>query len=137
MWLLYSLITLISWGLWAFFLKLGSDRLKWFEVYVLSSLSTLIMSAYLIFKYRRIVSDSFTGNITAILAGLFGVVGYIFMIKALNSGGSTSAVVVLTSLYPLITTILAFVFIGEVITVKKLLGICFALMALYLLSYEG
>jgi len=137
MWLLYSIITLISWGLWAFFLKLASDRLKWFEVYILSSFSTLIMSSYLVFKHKKILSESFTGNIMALLGGLFGVVGYIFMIRALNSGGSASVVIVLTSLYPLITTILSFIFIGEMITVKKLLGIFFALVALYLLSYES
>lgn len=73
------------------------------------------------------------GILFSILAGLLGGTGVIFFYFAMKSGKS-ALVVTLTALYPLITLFLSYFFLKEQATIKQLLGIFFALIAIVFLS---
>jgi transporter family protein len=69
----------------------------------------------------------------AIIAGVLGSVGIISFYILLTKKDASSAVP-LTALYPILTAILAIIFLKEKLTIVKSAGIVLAGIALYLLS---
>ena len=57
-------------------------------------------------------------------------------IRALRNGAAASIVIPFTALYPLITVLLAFVFLGETLTLRQCFGAVLAIGGGALLSYE-
>ena len=116
-------------------LKIAYKGLQWTQVYFLSSLSsfTIALAVFLASK----TSIDFNNNLSliALLAGLFGGLGYIFFIKALEKG-EASIVIPLTALYPAVTVILAFLILGEKISIYQVIGVILALIAIILISIE-
>jgi len=134
-WLLFSVASLILWGVWGVLLKYVSEGLPWRSLYFFSGLATVAIVTVIGLVWRGdLFSASPRQALLAFLAGLFGATGYIAMIKALETGGSASVVVPLTSLYPAVTVVLARILLGEEITLSKALGVVLALLAIYLFS---
>ncbi len=134
-WLIYSIISLISWGLWGVALKLASRSLEWHQVYVSTVLSSIILSTALLlyFKGDIISPSNTTGYLYALVAGFLGGAGYIALIKALEHG-SAPVVIALTSLYPVIVAILSVILLGEAMGIRKIAGLGLAIIAIILLS---
>lgn len=88
-----------------------------------------------ILTYRHSFSFQWENGWTylAILVGMFTSLGAFFFFNAIAQG-EASKVVVITSLYPIITAILAFIFLQETITLTKLIGILFCLLGIIILS---
>ena len=134
-WLLYSLLSLLLWGIWGVLVKYVSETLSWQQLYFYSGLATVaIVLAIAVLGTRLVTSTRPLYAALALLAGVFGATGYIAMIKALESGGKASVVVPLTSLYPAVTVLLAWGLLREELTPSKVLGIALALAAIYLFS---
>ncbi|MCD6323872.1 MAG: EamA family transporter [Desulfurococcales archaeon] len=130
--MLYSALCLIAWGLWGLVLKYAYTGSSWVQVYFASSLASfLIALAVFASSGASLTLNKSMGF--ALVAGVFGGVGYIFFIKALH-GGKASIVIPLTALYPAITAVLAMLVLGERISLAKGLGIILALVAAVLLS---
>ncbi len=134
-WLLFSLICLILWGLWGVVLKLAYREMPWTNVYFLSSLSSFIL-AFTVYLLTSRSGPVFSGSTYyALLAGLFGGLGYVFFIKALEKG-SASIVIPLTALYPVITALLSIIILREKLALHQVIGITLAVIAIVLLSIE-
>ncbi len=134
-WLFYSLLALVLWGVWGAVLKYASRGLSWQQLYFFSGLATTTIVILLgLSNAKRLVGTSLYYALLGIVAGFFGTLGYIAMIKALEAGGRASVVVPLTSLYPAITVVLAWAVLKEQLTPSRVLGILFALLAIYLFS---
>lgn len=132
---MYSLLCLLLWGLWGFILKLAYQNLSWIETYMLSSIASFVVMLFVV-SYHGMGSlklDNYT--LTAIVAGLLGGGGYIFFIKALEHG-KASIVIPLTALYPAITVILAYILLGEKLSIQQTIGIVLAVIAAFLLSIK-
>ncbi|MBU0518657.1 DMT family transporter [bacterium] len=128
-WLRPSLLALFFWGLWGFLTKLSSDRVPWQMLMVLFGICTLLgglAAGPLKFKF-----DLWHG--VGLAAGLAGALGFLYFYIAI-SRGQASTVIPLTSLYVAVASVLAFVLLAEPVTLKKLLGIVFAIIAMVLLS---
>ncbi len=134
-WLVYSLIALLSWGLWGFFLKLASNYLDWTQVYVLSGIVTLVSLVVVFFLGKPQIDVHSQGFAYALLAGVVNVVAVVAFFIALGVG-KASIVVPLTALYPVITIIISFLILSERITPLKGVGVALALAAILLLSIE-
>jgi len=137
-WLLYAGLSLVAWGLWGFLARISVSAIGWRETVFLSYVGGLI--AFLLFMLLGglKVPHHQTQAIwlaAAILAGVLGFIGTPSFYAALDQNPS-SIVVVITSLYPLVTVALSALFLGESITTNKLLGISFAIAALILLSID-
>lgn len=133
MWQLASILSLIMWGLWGFILKFVSKNVEWYQIYVVGSLITIIISsgAAIIYKDHLLISQR---DIFVILASsVAGALGYIFFIMALKDG-KASIVVPLTALYPAITVVLSYTVLHEQITLLQIIGIILAIIAAVLLS---
>lgn len=66
-------------------------------------------------------------------AGLAGALGFLYFFNALSKGPAT-IVIPLTSMYVVISSILAFLFLAEPLSLKKVLGILFAIAAVIMMA---
>ncbi len=134
-WIIYSILCLLTWGIWGIFLKLSYRELSWLETYFISSLTSfsLALAIYLVYKGRIDFVNKQFYIILAGIAGLLGGGGYVFFVKAIESG-KASIVIPLTALYPAITALLAIVFLGEKVSVLQAIGIVLAIVAAIILS---
>ncbi len=134
-WIIYSILCLVTWGVWGIFLKLSYRELSWLETYFISSLTSflLALTIYVAYKGRiDFVNKQFYIALAGI-AGLLGGGGYVFFVKAIESG-KASIVIPLTALYPAITALLAIVFLGEKVSMLQAIGIVLAIVAAIILS---
>jgi len=135
LWIVFSLLTLLAWGVWGLFIKIASKDLSWLETYFLSSLTSFLLATTVFLYHGRGIRFSSRAVYTALLAGLFSGSGYIFFVKALESG-KASIVIPLTALYPAITVVLALLVLGEKLSIYHIIGILMAIGAVILLSMK-
>jgi transporter family protein len=69
----------------------------------------------------------------AVVGGIAGSIGGLFYYLAL-ARGEASRVVVITATYPVLTVILADLFLREPLSLQKILGIMFAILGICLLA---
>src|SRR5208337_4214580 len=117
-WLVASIIALVCWGLWGFFVKLASKYLGWAQIFIISGLVTMLVSTILFFWVKPQIEISSPGFIYSMLAGGSGALAIVAFYNALGTGRS-SIVVPLTALYPIVTVIISFLVLSEKISVTK------------------
>jgi transporter family protein len=76
------------------------------------------------------------GSILAFAGGILGSIGNIAYYAVLNSGAKAATVVPFTAMYPLITVLLAVVFLKEKLNRIQLLGVGLSLVAIYLFNVQ-
>ncbi len=136
-WLAYSILCLVTWGLWGVAIKVAYRELNWVETYFYSSLSSflLALAIYLLFKTMGNTGLCLRerGLLLASIAGLFGSLGYVFFVKAIERG-KASIVIPLTALYPAVTVVVALLLLHEKLNIYNIIGIVLAIIAVILLS---
>lgn len=134
-WLALSLICLLVYGLWGFFSKFVSAELNAPSLLIYSLLGSALGIPLYVFTYRESFSFQWQNGWTylAMLIGIFTSLGAFLFFNAIAQG-EASKVVVITSLYPIITTILAFIFLNETISFSKIFGILLCLAGIVILS---
>lgn len=135
-WYIFAVFALISWGIWAFFIKLAGKHFSLSNVFLWYGVFYIIFTLSLGFLFLKNEINMAVFNIQVIfivIAGLMGVLGVFFFYYSL-SRGNASLVVPLTALYPLVTIILSLVILKEKVTFYQIVGIVFALVAGVLLS---
>ena len=113
-WLAYTLLTMLLWGGWGLLSKPASTALSSWEVQALSTAGLLPVLAILLCSRRvRAGARSPKGLWLGFGAGALGSLGNVAYFKTLAMGGKAAAVTPLTALYPLVTIVLALLFLGE------------------------
>jgi transporter family protein len=135
-WVSYSLIALCFWGLWGFCEKVASRSVVPGNLIILSTLGSLtVFPIYLMLFARQFKFDLQNPDYYMSLAGgMAGAIGGVFFYFAISKA-EASRVVTVTSLYPLISVILACLFLNETLTVQKIAGIGCAVAAVILLTH--
>lgn len=139
MWIVFSLLAFIFWGFWGVVLKIASLGLDWKQLYVASGLATVVVVSLIAIMSRDTLPGSSSSAkyfVLGFIAGILGVLGYLSLIKALDVGGEASRVIIITGLYPALTTIMSRLVLGESLTSSKILGLVLAMIAIVLLSAE-
>ena len=131
-WFFFSLLCLISWGLWGFLSKLATNYLDFRSIFIYSVAGSM-MVGLLTFLLGHTPGVHQRGTSLGILAGMLGSLGAIFFFSALSKG-KASVVVTMTALYPIITILLSSIILREQITLKQSVGMLFALLAIILFS---
>ncbi len=127
------MLTLLLWGLWGFCYKLSVERLPATVVLLMASVGGLVVAGALFATTsQRLVLSPYL--MLAFVAGLIGNLGTFFFIKALESQ-KLSIVVPLTALYPLVSLVLAAIFMGERLQLRHWLGAILATFAGALLVF--
>jgi len=112
-WPLYSVISLILWGVWGVILKYLDNFYNTVTTYYLSAIGSFATATIL----TLIMMNDFNANPLKhmqypLMAGFFGTLGYWFMVKALEQC-KASIVVTVTAVYPIITLALSILILSE------------------------
>jgi len=138
-WLLWSLASIVLWGTWGLVSKIASTGV---DAYVNQLLYTAGLAPLLVFVAWTVHKQRNTekrdghgwGVFWAFLTGILGGVGNIFFFQALVTGGKASVVAPVTALFPMVTVLLALIFLRERLGRKQWAGLALAFVAIYLLS---
>jgi transporter family protein len=135
-WLALSLICLFFYGVWGFLSKFLSSELNAPSLLIYSLMGSALGIPLYILTYRNSFSFQWQNGWTylGISVGIFASIGTLLFFNAIGQG-EASKVVVITSLYPIVTTILAFLFLNETISFSKIIGILLCLAGIVILSY--
>lgn len=136
--LLLLCITIFSWGIWGFLNKLVLQRMQPLQMFIVGCcMGFILLPAYAILlrNSNSGVSNSFNvGSIllccAASLASTIGTIAYVYGIRT----GELGTVAVLSCAYPVLTVALAVMFLGEVLTVPKIIGIILVMSGVVVLA---
>ena len=132
-WYLYSLLTVLMWGIWGVFSKLASAHSKPRQVLLFQSAGVIAFALVVLLVERFRIEWSAPGFTWSFLAGFFTFIGFLTFFAALENG-KASTIVTLSALYPVVTILLSVIFLHEKISIKEGAGIVFALIACALLA---
>jgi len=132
-WLTTAFIAFALFGLWGFFPKLAVSYINPASAIIYEVAGTVAVGllAMKIVGFRPEVHPK--GILYAVLTGVTGMLGTLFLFYSVKNG-KVSVVVSLTALYPLITILLATIFLREPISPKQIMAMFLALIALYLFA---
>ncbi len=133
MWVVYSIVVLISWGILGVFQKLSTDRIS-----PESTLFWMIVgfAIFLPFIYpgARLFTYSTHAIIYGLLSGFLSNIGAFGLYAAMRNGGKASVVVPIVSLYPAVVIVVAPFLLHETMTATQGAGAVCALVSVVLLS---
>lgn len=132
-WYFYSLLTVVTWGLWGVFSKLASNYAQPRQALLFQTAGVLLFALLVLAMERFTIHWSLPGFSWAALGGFFAFIGFLTFFAALDEG-KASTVVTLSALYPLVTILLSIAFLHEKLTMRQSVGIGFALIACALLA---
>lgn len=133
-WKLYTAATMALWGAWGALSKPLSSALSAWEVQALSSVGLLpvVFGLYLGGGRNAGRGVGFRrGFALAFGSGVLCSLGNVAYYQALGMGGKAADVTPITALYPMVTVVLALVFLGERLRLPQVAGVCVALGAMY------
>jgi uncharacterized membrane protein len=137
-WLIWALIAVICWGIWALMSRLIGGALSPAQSQALSTIGLLPVTLLLIFSVRRQTpgAGKRRGLVLGFTAGVLTCVGNVAYYYVLNSGAKAATVVPLTALYPLVTVLLAVLFLNERLNKIQVAGVGLALAAIYAFNVQ-
>ena len=137
-WIIILLVaaTIICWGVWGFFYKIGVEKVGVWSTVFISSIAFVIMDLVIIcILYLQNVHVAFDSPATYFIiagavSGLAGGILWYFLLERVP----VSIAVPLTAIYPAVTVLLGILVLSEEIKVTHAAGILFAIAAGILLS---
>lgn len=137
LWLWWTLLAVLCWGLWALVARLIGDALSPGQQQSLSTLGLLPVMMALGFSGRLgPPGRGPRGILFALSAGVLTCLGNVAYYDVLNRGTKAATVVPLTALYPLVTIVLAVIFLRERINRIQSAGLLLSLGAIYLFNVQ-
>jgi transporter family protein len=136
-WLRWSILALLSWGIWAIMAKLIGEALSGAHNQALSTLGILpIMMAIGLSKRFSPPGGRGRGVFYAVAGGAVSCLGNVVYYDALSRGSKAALIVPLTALYPLTTILLALLLLKERLNRIQLAGALVSLVAIYLFNVQ-
>ncbi len=135
-WLSYALLAVLFYGFAGFLQKLATNRISAHNALVAFTLGNL-MGLPWFFGDVDFRGAPLGALLIGVLVGLTGRSGEYLLLTSLASGAKVSVAVPLTATYPLVTLVLAVIFLAERLTTRQWWGIGLALLAGIMMSYEG
>lgn len=135
-WLLYALITMVTWGMWGAFSKSPMESgFPSILVYCVWAI-TMILPGMVVLKFNnwKIQHDKLS-VLYGLIIGFLGAGGQILLFEALKTGPAY-LIFPIISVSPVVTIILSFVFLKERTGKLGFAGIILALIALPLFEYS-
>lgn len=134
-WLALSVLTIFLWGCWGLQSKLAMDKVSPWMNQALFPLGLLPPALWLAATGKAPSGPRWKGGaFFSFLTGILGGAGNIAFYLAIVQGGKVSIVVVLTSLFPLVTVLLARLVLKESISRPQACGLVLSVVAIILLG---
>lgn len=121
-----TLLALLLYGVWGFSYKLLSIKEiqgEWVVALVML-FGAVISASIAVARSDPFPLEKISGNVLWLaLAAMSGAVGNILLVKAMAFPGlSSGAVLAITGAYPLVAALLAYLFLGELLTGSQAIG---------------
>ena len=132
-WSLYALLCIVWWGLWGFLAKIGSESATPIQLQILFTFGMIPVAFCMLARMRWKLDRDWKGASYGLLSGVttgLGILGFYAAMKT----EAVSVVSPLTGLFPLLTVILAVIFLRERLNRVQIGGIVLALAAIFILS---
>src|ERR1043166_279580 len=137
-WLIWTVVALASWGIWAVLSKLLGEAITPEQSQALSTLGLLPILLQLgLSKTASLRGVSLRGSVLALLGGIVTCLGNIAYYAALARGEKVATVVSLTALYPLVTVLLAMSLLREKLNAMQVLGVMISVVAIWLFNVQA
>ncbi len=133
-WFWYSVFCVFCWGPYAIVSKLGSEEIPALSMQFLFTLGALPVAVGVLAARRFRLERNLPGIGYGLLNGILSGVGGIAFFAAFGSGGNTAVIATATSLYPMVTVVLAVLILRERLTKAQVIGLGFAAAALVIFS---
>lgn len=135
-WMVFTLVTLVTWGITGVTQKLSTNRVSSGYSLIWFSIAFVFLSA--VIGVAQPLDWHVTTPVVLLVAlgGLLNGLGAFTSFAALECGGKSSVVIPLISIYPLLTVLGAWLFFDEHLTPRHWAGIVCAVFAVILLSRE-
>ncbi len=135
---IFLLLAILGWGMGAFFDKACLKHMDPSGAFYVRSLFMIVLFVPLVlWKYSQtkqaLLGSDKLGPIFVISSVVVSMGGVFFYLKAL-SGGAASKIVPLSSTYPFVTFAMAVLFLGENITLNKMIGTLLLSGGIYFIS---
>jgi len=137
-WFGWTLLTVLSWGIWAALSRLLGDALSAEQSQALSTLGMLpVLLPLARSGLSSLRSASRRGIVLALVGGIVTCLGNVAYYSALARGGKVATVVSITAMSPLITVLLAVALLRERLSRVQLAGVVLSLVAIWLFNIQN
>lgn len=133
-WFGYSILTILSWAGWAILLKLASVRIPAEPLLFLQTIGMAPVAVLLLLSRSGREVRNGRGVLYSLLNGVITGGGILCLMVAYRRGGDVSVATVITSLYPLVTCLLAALFLQERLSRRQKLGMIAATLSIVLFA---
>ncbi len=133
-WFWFSLICILCWGGWALLAKIGSREIPAQPMQFLFTLGSVPVAVVLIILRRFHLEKNVKGITYGLLNGVLSGIGGLALFAAYHTNGNTSVITAASALYPMITVLLAVIFLKEKLNKTQILGLGFAAAAIVIFS---
>jgi transporter family protein len=134
-WIIPAVAALVLWGIVGVLQKLGSNRVGANSLLVWVTAGYILLLPLILWKSGSWVLSP-PAILLGVVAGCVNGLGTWLLFRSLEHGAKASVAVPLTALYPVVTVILAFIFLSERLSSREWLGVVLAVCGGAMLSYE-
>src|SRR5262245_27989528 len=134
-WFYYSLLVIALCGIVGLRQKLRTNRVSADSLLILCMVGYVLLIPWLL-SATRLSDLTPRDTVIATLAGITNGLGAWYLFASLESGAKASVAIPLTALNPLLTILLAMIFLSERLTALQWVGIMIAIIAGAMISYE-
>ena len=132
-WLWLALMSTFWWGLWAFLVKLGTDRLDPFQMQALFVAGMMPLMVLVLARRGPAMKADRLGIVYGVLNGVLATLGMLAFYAAMEKGRA-SIVGPVTALFPIVTVAGSTLLLRERLNVVQCVGVCLALAAILLFA---
>ena len=136
-WFIWTILAVACWGVWAVASKLLGNALSATHSQALSTLGLFPVMIAIGLSQRPLLvaaGSHWRGALLALGGGVLTCLGNAAYYDLLNRGAKAATVVPLTALYPVVTVVMALVFLKERLNRIQLTGVALSLVAIYLFN---
>src|SRR6201995_836019 len=137
LWLGFAIGALVLWGVTGVTQKLSTNRISSERSFLWFCWAMVALSAAVLVVARPHWGLGTLAVACSMAGGALNGLGAWTSFRALESGGKASIVISLISLYPMLTVVMAVVFLKERLTTHQIAGTVMAVAAAILLSFES
>ncbi len=132
-WILPALGVICAWGLWGFLPKLTTQYLGPRSVMVYEVLGAICVALIVLYSMKFRLEVHWRGASLAVMAGAMGLIGALCYVVAM-ARGPVALIVTFTALYPILSIVLAWLILGETISLRQGMGVVLGLIAMVLIA---
>jgi uncharacterized membrane protein len=134
-WFWWMIFCLACWGPYALLSKLGSNEISPYGMQFLFTLGSIPVVLVVLARKKFKLEKNRKGIIYGLVAGILSAAGSIGFFAAFRSGGNASVITTATGMYPVVTVLVALLFLHERLTRTQVIGLGFAIVAFFIFSH--